>query len=443
MQPNNMIAMKFKDNAKIAFAKVLSDLIQSDGIVNQGEIECLHHIFMTTGIDNSHLKRSSMMTLSHAVSVLQHCGPMEKAAIRQAIRQLSIADGDIDPNESVLITALTLAIDITLPEAKGLHAELVSIPDLSFDIRNTVVYVESSYHKTINAAIRKDYEAICLLLEKHGKQLFYLPTVMSELRRKKKTFLQTLTYLEPLLTDSQLHLIEHDMKHFNCSMLSQEIFLNYLNSRGFKLNSPAFLFKIDNQKASFYQDFLVLSIDRYPLETLNQFYKLNDSLLQLPEGEHIADELAYNGLHKIIIDTILKYHSYNGLSRLLVSEDGRLYLIDRNRTEVKMQTIARALYILYLRHEEGIALTALGDHREELLEIYAMISNYNNTEKLRQTVDNLVDFVGSTINPLLSRIKRAFTSLLGEQAKDYLIEGRVRDKKRINLPRNMVTDELR
>jgi hypothetical protein len=101
------------------------------------------------------------------------------------------------------------------------------------------------------------------------------------------------------------------------------------------------------------------------------------------------------------------------------------------------------LYILYLRHEEGIALTELGDYRNELLAIYASISSYNNVERLQQTVDNMVDFVGSTLNPLLSRIKKSFTALMGAQAKDYWIEGNVSGRKTINLPRHLVIDELR
>ena len=163
----------------------------------------------------------------------------------------------------------------------------------------------------------------------------------------------------------------------------------------------------------------------------------------MPEAEPVEDQLEYTGLHKIVIDTILKYHSADGLSRLLIDESGRLFLLDRNRAEVKMQSLARALYILYLRHEEGIALTELCDHRDELLAIYSTVSDFTNAERLACTVDNLVNFVGSTINPLLSRIRRAFTALLGDQAKDYLIEGDVRDRKKINLSRTLVIDNLR
>ena len=433
--------MTFKENAKTAIAKVLSDLIQSDGIVNQGEIRYLHQAFKSLRIEDSHLKKSVGMTLAEAVAVLKACGSAEKQAIQRHIERLSGADGDVSPNETLLIAALTLAIGTY--ESETLHAELISIPRLAFDTHDTVMYVESAFDVKTNRTIAKEYPKLCQLLEQRGKKLFYLPVFMKAIKGKTRTLKQTLRYLEPLLTDEQLQLIEQDLKDVDTPMLSKEIFLNYLNSRGFYLEHPSFLFKIENQKADPCQDFLLLQIDpSSPLATLKAFFELNDRLLDLPQGEPVEDEMEYTGLHKIVIDTLLKYHSAEGLSRLLVTEEGRLLLVDRNRTEVKIQALGRALYILYLRHEEGIALTELCDHRDELLAIYSAVSDYSDPERLRSTVDNLVDFVGSTINPLLSRIKRAFSALLDEQAKAYLIEGNVRDRKKINLPRSLVIDHF-
>ena len=435
--------MTFKENAKTAVAKVLSDLIQSDGIVNQGEIVFLRQAFKELKIDGSHLKKSGSMTLADAVTILKKCGSAEKTAILQAIQRLSGADGDIDPSEALLVAALTLAIGISLEGTQGLKAKLVSIPGKGFDLRDAVLYVEPSRDKKTNLAISKEYGTISQLLEGRGKQFFYLPLVMKELNGKRRTFCQMLRYIEPLLSDEQLQLIMHDMKVFGTPMLSKEVFLNQLDSREFQLEGPAFLFKIDNLKSGDCQDLLLIYIDHSPLDTLERFYRLNDQLMSMPKGERVDDELSYTGVHKIIIDTILKFHSNEGLSRLRVTEKGRLLLVDRNNAEVKVQTIGRALYILYLRHEEGIALTELADFRDELLEIYATISSYNDVERLQKTVDNLVDFVGSTINPLLSRIKKSFTALLGEHAKDYWIEGNASGKKTVNLPRSLVIDELR
>ncbi len=457
----NTCIMKFKENAKTALAKVLSDLIQSDGIVNQGEIDYLRQVFRVLDISEANLKKSGTLTLSGAVQTLRGCGESEKALVLHAIQQLSISDDNIDPSESLFITALLLSLKPALHETPDIQAELISIPGTDFDATNAVVYVESEFNAKINQAIAREFDAIEQLLDCRGMSFFYLPRVMKEIRGKKSVFKQMLRYLEPLLSEEQMRLIEHDMKQFDTRFFSKEIFLSYLNARGFSLERPSLLIKVENLKPSPYQDFLILPIERDPLDTLQQFYALNDNILKLkvepandkerryydlltmPKTDSVKDELQYTGFHKLIVDTIVKYHSAQGPSRLRIAENGHLFLVDRNNAEVKIQAIGRALYILYLRHEEGIALHELGDHREELMQIYAMTSGYSDEEKLKQSVDNLVDYVGSTLNPLLSRIKKAFTSLLGDQAKAYLIDGRVSERKKVHLARRLVIDELR
>lgn len=452
--------MTFKENAKTAIAKVLSDLIQSDGIVNQGEISYLRQVFKVLKINNSHLKKSSLLSLSEAVSILSNSGESEKALLLYVIQQLSASDNIIDPTESLLVSAILLSIGVRLPETEGITARIVTIPDIGFDPQGTVVYVESSEHVEVHHLIEKEHAAISKMLERQGHPFCYLPHVIQDIQKKKHTFKQILSYLEPLLSENQWSLIENDLITFNSSALSKEIFFNYLNDKGFHIDRPAFLFKIDSLRPNKSQDFLILNIHEDPLRTLEAFFTLNDTVMKIrpkredknyqkrlraltmTEEAHGTEAFLYTGFHKIIIDTLLKYHSSQGLSRLRISSNGHLFLIDRNEAEVKIQSIGRALYILYLRHEEGIALTELTDYREELLGIYAMISDYNDEQKLRIAVDNLIDSVGNTLNPLLSRIKKAFTALLGEQAKDYLIEGLSGEAKKIHLDRRMVIDEL-
>ncbi len=165
------------------------------------------------------------------------------------------------------------------------------------------------------------------------------------------------------------------------------------------------------------------------------------SRFMMPKNDHPKDELQYNGFHKIIIDTILKYNSCRGTGRLFVSSDGHLFLTDRNNIEIKMPSLCRALYILFLLHEEGIYLFELGDYKDELLKIYKQTSTYADEKLLVKSVENAVDFVGITLNSNLSRIKKAISSVLGDEAVQYLIQGAKADKKKIHLDRHLVIFE--
>ncbi len=461
MQPKTKThkPMKFNEKQKTALAKTLSDLVQCDGIVNQGEIEFLKKVYAVFGITSTSRKKATSLSLSEAVETLKTLGQLEKNILLRLLQQLSLSDDSLDPNESLLITALILSIGIELPETQEIKAHLVSIPNLNFDTRDAVLYVEAEYDKRVNANMLNDYEAVCRLLRLSRRDFFYLPKVMDELQDIKTTLKDTLNYIEPTLSDEQLELIDRELYRLDSVALSKEIFLNYLNTNGIQLNHPAFFFKIGDQHNGTYQDFLILEIPEKPLITLERFYQLNANITQietktlsvkeerllssltLNPSEKQKEELRYTGFHKILIDILLKHNGPHNVSRLFITKRGDLFLTDRNNTEVKMATLSKALYILFLFHEEGIPLACLSDYKPELYRIYRRISNYGDDAILSRAIDNLTDFVGPTLNSTLSRIKKAFTDILGDEAVFYVIQGEKGGRKTIHLDRRLVVFE--
>ena len=453
--------MKFNENHKTALAKILSDLVQCDGIVNQGEIDFLQQIYSVLQINLASRKAATNLSLSEAVRILKTLGQAEKRAILFMLQQLSMSDNALDKSESLLITALLLSIGIEIPETQGLKAHFVSIPNLNFDTRNAVLYVEPSYNEAINAAILNDYEAICKLLKGQKREFFYLPKALGDLQGMENTFRNTLNYIEPTLSDEQLDIIDQGLGQLDSVFFSKEIFLNYLNTNGLTIEKPAFFFKIGNEKPGSHQDFLILEINEAPLTTLNRIVKLGKHITKVQPKNMTAkekrfweritiernsvqkDELNYTGFHKIIIDILLKYNASHEVSRLFINTRGEIFLTDRNNTEVKMPTLSKALYILCLLEPDGILLTHLNDNKAKLFKIYRQISTYYDDDLLNQAIDNLTDFVGSTMNATFSRIKKAFTSILGDAATPYLIKGEKGGRRTIHLDRSLVVFEDR
>lgn len=453
--------MKFKEQHKTALAKVLSDLVQCDGIVNQGEIDFLQQVYGLFNITLTSRKKATNLSLSEAVTTLKSLGNAEKIAILRVIQSLSLSDDSLDPTESLLLTALLLSIGIELPETQGFNASFVSIPDLNFDTRNALLYVEPVYDKKTNASIKRDYEAICLLARRSQREFFYLPQVILDLKHKKKTFRNTLSYIEPTLSETQLDLIDANLTQLDSVFLSKEVFLNYLNANGLKINEPSFFLKIGNMKPDTHQDFLIIETGENPLQTLERFVQLNANILTInppvsdPKEEAFIrqlkpktekeqkDELNYTGFHKIIIDILLKYNGLHEVSRLYITRKGDIFLTDRNNTEVKMPALCKALYIFFLLNEEGLSLNYLNDHKAELFNIYRHISTYGDDELLKTAIDNLTDFIGSTMNANLSRIRKAFRDILGDEANIYLIKGEKGGRKIVHLDRRLVVFEDR
>jgi hypothetical protein len=453
--------MKFKEQHKTALAKVLSDLVQCDGIVNQGEIDFLQRAYSVFNITPTSRKKSTNISLSEAVRTLKTLGDEEKSTLLRVLQMLSMSDDDLAGNESQFITALLLSIGIRIPEIESIKAEFVSIPNLSFDTSNAVLYVEPYYDQDVNDSIERDYDAICKAIRTLGREFFYLPHVIRDLENKKDTFRNTLSYLEPTLSEEQLDHINRNLAQLSSVFFSKEIFLNHLNANGLNIDKPALFLKISTPITGRGQDFLIIEINGSPLETLKSVIWLNNHILTIDPpvendretrliakfkacyGDAIHDELQYSGLHKIIIDTVLKYNASHQISRLYITKHGSLFLTDRNNTEVKMPALCKALYIFFLFHEDGISLNYLNDHKSELYSIYKGISTYGDEKLLTKAIDNLTDFIGSTMNTNLSRIRKAFRDVLGDEASPYLIKGEKGGRKIIHLNRDLVVFEDR
>jgi len=128
------------------------------------------------------------------------------------------------------------------------------------------------------------------------------------------------------------------------------------------------------------------------------------------------------------------------LSDLYVTRNGRIFLPGYGNRELDLDPLSIALYILYLKHPEGIAYPYLQDYKRELLEIYSPISNKGDLQDIVDTVAHLVDPENSSqVSIHVSRIKRAFIDIMTDRvAKFYYIKGPLGEPKKIELGRKHV-----
>ena len=110
------------------------------------------------------------------------------------------------------------------------------------------------------------------------------------------------------------------------------------------------------------------------------------------------------------------------LSKLIVTKDYRFILANGNR-EVALSPIHRAVYLLFLLHEEGIEFKHLSEYRNKLLNIYKRIMPNGDTEKMEETVGRLTNPLDNAINEKCSRIKSAFSALMDDYSASYYVIG--------------------
>ena len=130
-------------------------------------------------------------------------------------------------------------------------------------------------------------------------------------------------------------------------------------------------------------------------------------------------------------------------SRLKIDRRGRIFLPDYANIEIRLPAMEKALYILFLHHQEGIYISQLFDFREELSNIYLSISTRGLRENMRQRIAVLTNILNDQVSVKISRIKKAFIDAIGESLSEhYIIKGDNAERKGISLERGLVLNEL-
>lgn len=127
------------------------------------------------------------------------------------------------------------------------------------------------------------------------------------------------------------------------------------------------------------------------------------------------------------------------ISSIVITQNFKIYLPDYNNIEIKFPALSKALYLLFLRHPEGIILKHLSDHKSELLKIYQAISLRISYSEAIASVEDMINPLSNSVNEKASRIKSAFVKLFSEDiARYYYITGKRGNKKAITLKRSLV-----
>lgn len=130
---------------------------------------------------------------------------------------------------------------------------------------------------------------------------------------------------------------------------------------------------------------------------------------------------------------------------LQITKRGKFFLMKNaevTEQEIRLSPLDKAVYLLFLRHEEGINFSFLPDYREELMEIYRSLMNYRTTAAMQKSINDVTDPTNNSINEKCARIRRAFVSALGEvKAGEFYIAGLRGEEKKIALDRAMVNYE--
>lgn len=160
----------------------------------------------------------------------------------------------------------------------------------------------------------------------------------------------------------------------------------------------------------------------------------------MDEVRERINKLRQRGIAEYLLEQLI--HPDNRLSRLVITKDWRIVLPDYNNMEIKMEPLVKAVYLLFLRHPEGILFKKLPDYRQELTQIYNRLRPSGLTERAMQSIEDVTNPMLNSINEKCARIRAAFVGQFDDyMAKSYYVDGLRGEAKKIALPRSLVVWE--
>ncbi len=129
------------------------------------------------------------------------------------------------------------------------------------------------------------------------------------------------------------------------------------------------------------------------------------------------------------------------LVSLIISKDNNIYIGDERKV-VHMEPLVKAVYLLFLKHPEGIVFKDLPDYRKELTDIYNKVRPWGLSDRSIHSIEDVTNPMLNSINEKCARIRRTFVTMLDSSvAEHYYIKGVRGGAKKIDLPRDKIVWE--
>lgn len=351
-----------------------------------------------------------------------------------------------------------------------------------------IIYVENSYDKEVNEYIQRYYESICAHFESQGYKFVYLPLLSKRFDMKLRsyynpasTICRNIPVKSSLILDFMAHPENRDKIKPSLLYVNQEQECEEgedIVLRGITIDSHS---SLDPYFDQYIQDIIddissrnikklrlcksyneeSYSIARDEILCCCRYEELGDSLFEelcppykrekqsaddtfdedtrqlMQEVRDKINELRRKGIEQYVLEDLLR--GSVEVSRMVITPDYRILLSDYNNMEIEMTPLVKAVYILFLRHPEGIAFKCLRDYEKELLAIYSDVREGFMTREMKRSVEAATDPLNNSINEKCARIREAFISKFDESLiTPYIIQGKRGCPKAISLPREKV-----
>lgn len=178
------------------------------------------------------------------------------------------------------------------------------------------------------------------------------------------------------------------------------------------------------------------------LDTGNyQEYHLQNTILYEPNGGFPVTHLSADDEIRFSI-SMLKPLPFKEPSRLVVTPYNLPIELPDYNLVFRFGAQVKALYILFLRHPEGIRMKEIADYKEEFKQIYFRVSTRSDMDKLRESVEKLLDVCSpNAMNVKKSQCNSNIRQVIPnvELYRYYVIEAVRGEQHKINIDQSLVS----
>lgn len=339
-----------KQTERASIIRVITDLIEADGIIDTREIADLESLRKKYGIKKEDEILASSLTLANALGELSKSEEDLKQDLLDDFLNLTMTDDFCAREEALLI----LAIRSCLTKNDIDQAMILSINTSNLNFEDSqIIYVESEYDEEINRQIKEHYREIYTEIRLSGFDFVYLPQMSEHYKSVSESdLLYMAEFLYPRVSKERLLHITAQLRDLSTKRFCKDQLATKLNVKEMETIAPSLMIKIGNSLVDDQQigNFLLVEINNDVLKCIREVLDLfsekyhNSHLNYLREGE---GRFVFKGFYKQILDILILR---KGIRSSVVIDPFReqIYFPEADVKIEKIHRREKALYALFL-----------------------------------------------------------------------------------------------
>lgn len=339
---------------RVAIARILSDLIKSDKIIEKSEILLYNKLQQKFSITQKDCIDAQDITLSQAITIVRDLDTRDKQELQNALLQTANADNQCVAKEALILLTLKYIIE----DLDDKYEVLSCATNESYIDDKFMVIIDGADGFKLNIA---DLESLTDKLNLWNIEFVYVPLIAHKLKSMDPTFVKAIIqYINPNFSDESIEklykrLILINTVKFTTDLLGGEmgmpslknvetsLLINYATS-----TLPA---TTPDAKVQTYTEFLRIRLDNHTIDEVKQFIADYSQIITHRESVRPSmanDNFRYYGFYKVLFDFLAQ--SENGVlcdNKVIINPHQRTLLLEGREVVLSPMHITTYAMILY------------------------------------------------------------------------------------------------